>query len=95
MRLIIWRLLSTLPVPMRWRPFVGEEEAEGRDRMSPTDVAHLSQNVLLPLMLDDARQAALRWCPSSQVIVMQGDDITLVCALFVSRSQVIYKTALD
>lgn len=52
------------------------EEAEGRDRMSPTDVAHLSQNILLPLMLDDARMAAVRSCPSSQVLAMQGDGDT-------------------
>lgn len=41
-------------------------EAERR-RLSPTSVAHLSQNVLLPLLLQEAQRAAAERSPSSQV----------------------------
>ncbi|CAM9098191.1 unnamed protein product [Laminaria digitata] len=42
-------------------------EAERR-RLSPTGVAHLSQNVLLPLLLEEAQRTAAELCPSSQVV---------------------------
>lgn len=35
--------------------------------MSPTGVAHLSQNVLLPVLLEEAQRAAVESCPSTQV----------------------------
>lgn len=41
-------------------------EAE-RQALSPTGVAHLSQNVLLPVLLEEAQRAAVESCPSTQV----------------------------
>ena len=43
-------------------------EAE-RQALSPTGVAHLSQNVLLPVLLEEAHRAAVKSCPLTQVMV--------------------------
>lgn len=43
-----------------------EGEAERRT-LSPTGVAHLSQNVLLPLLLQEAQRVAVESCPSTKV----------------------------
>lgn len=46
--------------------FGSEGEAERR-ALSPTGVAHLSQNVLLPLLLEEAKRAVVDSCPAAQV----------------------------
>eukprot|EP00903_Cladosiphon_okamuranus_P019518 g17949.t1 len=77
------RLLEMCPPQEEWRDFVvcstvlgrhfarvdnfREGEAERR-AVSPTGVAHLSQNVLLPVLLEEAQRAAVESCPSTQIL---------------------------
>ncbi|CAM9132737.1 unnamed protein product, partial [Hapterophycus canaliculatus] len=46
--------------------FHGVEEE--RRALSPTGVAHLSQNVLLPLLLQETKRAMTDSCPSAQIV---------------------------
>lgn len=48
-------------------------EAERR-ALSPTSVAHLSQNVLLPLLLQEAQRVAVESCPSTKVKCTYTDE---------------------
>lgn len=54
------------PPPVCVRVFSNKGEVE-RGELSPTSVAHLSQNILLPLLLQEAQHAADEFCPTSQV----------------------------
>ncbi|CBJ25915.1 Monooxygenase [Ectocarpus siliculosus] len=77
------KVLEMCPPQEEWRDFVvcstvlGRQlarvdnfyggEAERR-ALSPTGVAHLSQNVLLPLLLQEAQRVAVESCPSTKIL---------------------------
>lgn len=58
--------------------------------MSPTGVAHLSQNVLLPVLLEEAQRAAVESCPSTQVHHITAAAVVVQVYHYLSELQEAY-----